>query len=326
MTWMKLIFLLALALSPPAAQAVDEGAAKPVDLKTFYPEAGALDPAMVREEYREYNRSELYDYINGGAEVYLDLDFVRVGACDYVIELEEETYFTLDIYDMGAPLNAFGIYSAERYGDIPEVKMGVEGYMGGGALNFWSGQYYVKIRADDEGKAINRLLLKMAEYVTGRMGDPGDLPGALRLFPQQDRVKASARYAARNLLGIPKLHGFSYRYERKKTEIILYLCPYEDEKKALEAERQFVDRLKSKPRPDKDGKGFVYEDKYMGRGRVFRIGSFVTFAQNLPVINESTVWVERLVKSFYTAVTEAAMKAKAKRAIAPPTKEQDQSP
>jgi hypothetical protein len=58
-----------------------------------------------------YKPDTLYQYIDGGADVYLLYDFqvllhqdFKAGAAD----------ITADVYDMGKPEDAFGIYSAER--------------------------------------------------------------------------------------------------------------------------------------------------------------------------------------------------------------------
>jgi len=143
-----------------------------VDLEPCFPEAEAINEKMEAEEYMEYDRGSLYDYINGGAEVYLDLGFIRVGAREYMLEIDdEEVYFTLDLYDMGRSLNAFGIFSQERYGDVPPVEIGVSGYMGGGALTYWSGPYYVKVRADSEGEVVNKVLMTMAHTLSKKIGD-----------------------------------------------------------------------------------------------------------------------------------------------------------
>ena len=165
--------------------------AKAVEIKALFPAARDLDPAMTQEEYMEYGCEDLFDYINGGAEVYLDLEFIKVGACDYCIELEEEIYFTLDVYDMKKPINAYGIFSSEKYGTPPTVAMGVSGYLGGGALNFWSRNFYVKIRADNEGDAINAILKKMASHVAERIGEPVS-HGCIRLT-NRDVVDLFAR-------------------------------------------------------------------------------------------------------------------------------------
>jgi hypothetical protein len=285
-------------------------------IEAFFPRPESIDPAMQEEAYTEYDRGSLFDYINGGAEVYLDLDFVKVGARDYVIDLGEETYFTLDVYDMCEPVNAFGIYSAERYGDIPPVKVGVEGYMGGGALVYWSGRYYVKVRADDEGKAVNALLMKMARHVANRIGEPGRPPAELQLFPKKNRVKASEKYAARNLLGHGFLKGFSCKFKEKAVELTLYLCHYAAKEEAIRAEKGFLGKLKPPAVPAEDGNGFVFDNKYYGRGRIVRVGNYLGIVQITAEKGKKPGgWAQEVIHAFFERIGEAAMKEKTDNAL-----------
>lgn len=160
---------LVLSLLLLAAGSIPVAADSPADLRPLFPDAAQIDERMEADDYQEYGRDRLYDYINGGAEVYLDLDFVKVGARDYIIELQEETYFTLDVYDMSEPDNAAAIYGKEYHGDGSRIDLGGGGHLGGGALGFHAGRYYVKIRADDDSDAVNAILRKMAGIVASRI-------------------------------------------------------------------------------------------------------------------------------------------------------------
>ncbi len=302
---LPLFLLLSLTLLPAPAAAGAGPSAGPegaVDLRGYFPEAESIDLRMEAEEYQEYDRGRLFDYIDGGAEVYLDLEFVKVGARDYVIQLEEETYITLDVYDMAKPVNAFGIYSAESHGDLPAVDVGVAGHMGGGALTFWTQRYYVKIRADDDSDAVNGMLKKMAGVVSSRIGEPGRIPPEMALFPETDRVPASERYAARNLMGVGPLKGFSSRYEKSGREITLHLCRYDSEAEAAEAEKALARRVGTSPAGDR---AYAFASKYFGNGRILRVKSYIAVAQGLTGEEAEGSWASGLLGGFFKAVTAA---------------------
>jgi hypothetical protein len=59
-----------------------------------------------------YNRDTLYQYINGGAELYLAFDFQQVFVRRHIGS--DNTEIILDIYDMGNADDAFGLFSVER--------------------------------------------------------------------------------------------------------------------------------------------------------------------------------------------------------------------
>jgi hypothetical protein len=294
----------------PAKKAAEQDRSKPIALKSFFPEPGAVDPNMTSDEYREYGRSTLYDYINGGAEVYLDLGFIKVGALEYSVELGEETWFTLDVYDMGRPESAFGIYRLERYGDATAIDVGAEGHMDGGSLYFWSRRYYVKISADDDGEAVDGILEKMARTVHARIGDPGEFPADLTLFPTRFRVPAGEKYAARNLMGLKSLKGFSALFRNKEDELTLYACRYAGEKEAGEAEKAFLARLRGALQPAEGEMGSYFSDKYLGKGWLQRRGAFLAMAQGLSGDPEKDGWKLETIKAFHGRVREAFLKAR----------------
>ena len=56
-----------------------------------------------------YDRETLYDYMNGGAEVYLSYDFRAVWS--RVFNGPGDGEIVLDVYDMGFSPEAFGVFS-----------------------------------------------------------------------------------------------------------------------------------------------------------------------------------------------------------------------
>ena len=72
-----------------------------------------------------YTPENLYEYINGEAEVYNDYEFMEMVTASHARRDDPMASVKFDIYDMGTPLNAFGIYSNYRrpeleFGDIGE--------------------------------------------------------------------------------------------------------------------------------------------------------------------------------------------------------------
>ena len=70
-----------------------------------------------------YDDSNLWEYINGAADQFIAYDFQELYSCEMKSENMEGV---IDVYNMGNPLNAFGIYKTER-GDVPDkLKIGTE--------------------------------------------------------------------------------------------------------------------------------------------------------------------------------------------------------
>jgi hypothetical protein len=158
-----------------------------------------------------YDRKTLYDYMDGGAEVYLAFDFREVFVRKYADAAENE--LVLDIYDMGSPAEAFGLFSCDR--QDPEAGIGQGSEYGPGLLRFWRGRYFVSITVSGNEDKAERAVLELGKAVAPLLGPDGALPEMLKLLPsaglQADKtsyfhnhVHLSNRYfvASENILNL----------------------------------------------------------------------------------------------------------------------------
>ncbi len=110
--------------------------------------------------------------------------------------------------------NAYGIYTAERMPDYPQVSVGSQGYKSQGVLNFLSGNYYVKIMSAGAVEAEEDAIAQLAGKINEMLGQPVGLPAALRLFPEEGKENLSDAYIAQNFLGYSFLHSaFTAKYK-----------------------------------------------------------------------------------------------------------------
>jgi len=130
---------------------------------------------------RVFNRQTLYDYMDGGAEVYLAFDFREVWARKYSGAAGRE--MTLDIYDMGSPEEAFGAFSCDR--QDPSAGIGQESEYGGGLLRFWQGRYFVTITASADDTAASAAVLELGKAAATLLGPPGAKPDMVAFLPSE---------------------------------------------------------------------------------------------------------------------------------------------
>jgi hypothetical protein len=126
-----------------------------------------------------YDRKTLYDYMDGGAEVYLAFDFREVFVRKYADAAENE--LNLDIYDMGSPAEAFGMFSCDR--QDPEAGIGQGSEYGPGLLRFWRGRYFVSITVSGNEDKAEMAVLALGKAVAPLLGPDGALPEMLKLLP-----------------------------------------------------------------------------------------------------------------------------------------------
>ncbi|MDP2914391.1 MAG: hypothetical protein Q8O91_02930 [Candidatus Aminicenantes bacterium] len=137
-----------------------------------------------------YDRKTLFNYMDGGAEVYLAFDFKQAFVRKYQGPAKDE--IALDIYDMGSANEAFGIFSCDR--QDPGVGIGQESEYGPGLLRFHQGRYFVSITAAGDEKKAEKAILKLGKAVAPLLGPAGPLPALLRCLPETGLKKDRTSY------------------------------------------------------------------------------------------------------------------------------------
>ena len=128
-----------------------------------------------------YDRKTLYDYMDGGAEVYLAFDFREAFVRKFKGPSAQDE-IALDIYDMGSPEEAFGIFSCDR--QDPEAGIGQESEYGPGLLRFRQGRYFVSITASGDEQRAEKVILELGKTIAPKLGPAGPFPGLLKCLPE----------------------------------------------------------------------------------------------------------------------------------------------
>jgi len=233
-------------------------------------------------EVRSFGPDNLYEFIDGAADNFLIYGFQQVITAEY--NNPQKAQAVLEIYQMQDPRNAFGVYTSERNPASEFQKIGAEGYVGGTALNFWSGPYYVKITVFQESPELKQAMITLAEGVAKKIGSTGAVPPEIDSFPSADQVPHSVRFLAKDVLGQSYLkEGFEAKYKRGDKESKIVIAIPGDEtatKEALDKYKQYTatsGKVAREFTTPGDG-GFVGKDSYYGNMAAVRSGSRIIIA------------------------------------------------
>lgn len=185
-------------------------AAAPVQADGLLPK---IDGWTVSQPPQKYVPDTLFEYINGAAENFISYNFVELAVGQYRGP-GGKAEMTVEIYDMGAPENAFGIYGSERYPESRFLPVGVQGYIEDEILNFFAGRFYVKLMAYEAGDKTAAALKEFAAAVVKGIPELGAFPLPVQAFAPAGRVDNSEKFILRDFLGLTFLsRGFvaSYR-------------------------------------------------------------------------------------------------------------------
>jgi len=225
------LILAGLALS--AGFSLAGGGEQETELAGLLPEAGKEGEWRIASEPRFYEPENLFEYINGAADEYLLYGFRRVVTADYDAGTGP-TSVNVEIYLMESPIHAFGIYAAERSPAEKPADVGVMGYLGANALNFYKGPYYVKITSFDFSKDMSASLMKMAGSIAGKIPGEPEGPDILRYFPEENKVRFTERFIPTGFLGQSYLNkGYRCDYSDGEDDYQIFLVPCESDSAAV---------------------------------------------------------------------------------------------
>lgn len=186
-----------------------------------------------------YTEDNLYEYIDGAAEIFLSYDFQSLSSLTYE---NGPGSFSVDIYRHSTEKNGFGIYSQEKpqkNGDF--MAIGTEGYYEKGVLNFLKGCYYVKISGYDLGDNDREVLTRAAKTIADKLEGAVGFPLVVNCFPKNGKVPGSEKYIAQNFLGHSFLNGaFTADYEAKGQPYQVFIIESEKTDEIIKKYRDFV--------------------------------------------------------------------------------------
>lgn len=96
-----------------------------------------------------------------------------------------EPYILLEIFDMGTPENAFGIFSVSSYPHPKYEWIGCKAIVSGRNLRFWKGKYFIQIEGYAIATGIRKAMIELAHIIAKRIEDPPQKIPLLELLPTQ---------------------------------------------------------------------------------------------------------------------------------------------
>ena len=145
-----------------------------------------------------YDRDNLFDRIDGEAELYFPYGFEQLASARYV---NGTTAFDADVYTMGSLLDAFGMFANYRKKDDAEVAIGAEGTVSESQLFFYQDRYLVRLQATGGTAPARDVFLACARAIARNLPPDAGRPKELQAFTIPAMERKSERYIASSLLG-----------------------------------------------------------------------------------------------------------------------------
>ncbi|HZP84648.1 MAG TPA: DUF6599 family protein [Chthonomonadaceae bacterium] len=213
-----LLALFCSGLLPSPAARADARAALP-------PAAGGF---KMKGKVVVYTPATLENHIDGEAEAVKRYDFRQCAYAEYAPNGQGNQLITVDIFQMGSPLDAYGYYAKQRNARARFLKIGAEGYQEPTALNFWKGPYYVRlaITASHAPPAFQQAMPKIAQAVAAKLTGSTGLPPMVNLLPPNHAPRTEqyirSNIAAQSYIG----NGVVARYPSAGPQAELFIAAF----------------------------------------------------------------------------------------------------
>jgi hypothetical protein len=200
---------------------------------TFMPRFEPDSDWKVDGEIRLYDESDVYEYINGEAELFYPFGFESVAAAVYVRKEDENRAVAVSLFKMGEhPLEAYGIYSNNRDPEAVDPGIGFESALNDYQLMFVKDRYFVRMSAYGEPETNREDLQEIGGMLNQRLpqGNPALLAEWLELVLVAGQADPqTVQYQAQSLLGYQFLPcGLEARTEIEGAEARAILAFYKE--------------------------------------------------------------------------------------------------
>jgi hypothetical protein len=193
-----------------------------------------------------YDRETIFDYINGAGEVYRSYAFGQVAVAVYASS-EGLPDVTVELFDMGDPADAYGVFSYAREQEETGIGGGYE--RKGRVLCFWQDRYYVCVASEERTADSERSLEEIARAISEGLPPASEPPALVAMLPDDGLVAFSERFfhlhqslnyqyylARENILNLgPETDAVLARYSPGSTYLLLIRYPSERDAAAAAA-------------------------------------------------------------------------------------------
>jgi len=132
-----------------------------------FPASGAVAGWEKTTATRTFAASDLWQYIDGEAEEYIQAGVVSASTSDYKYRSQMEA--TVDIYTMKAASGAIEVLEKNSAKDARNVALGDEGIAYAQSVTFRKGPHLVRIVAYESTPGTQEALLALAHGVEGKL-------------------------------------------------------------------------------------------------------------------------------------------------------------
>jgi hypothetical protein len=153
---------------------------------------------------RTFIKADLFNYIDGGAELFLEFGFERVTVQRYS---KDKAEIVLEAYEMAGPDAALGIYLMKCGSETPLPGVPARNSSEAAQFTILKGKYFVLIDNPDGDKGLAPAMTALATEFLAQVPSPAPDPRLWEPLPKEKRIAGSERLI-RGPIGLQPYYTF----------------------------------------------------------------------------------------------------------------------
>ncbi len=167
------------------------------NISTLLPRNDEMENWKTKDKPLYFVGEDLYELINGGAEIYHEYGFKAIISQEY--ESLNGKSINLEIYKMENPISAFGIYSFKTSSDGEKADIGNDALFEDYYLNFWKGEFLITLVGFDTEKETIDGILYLAKIIDKKITSVGHKPTLVDILNLEKGAPLKVKYLKGNL-------------------------------------------------------------------------------------------------------------------------------
>jgi hypothetical protein len=178
---------------------------KSSDIKNLLPKSSELSSCKMSDTIRVYKGDELFNYVDGGAEIFMEYGFKQVATTNYADKNNNQ--LQVEIYEMKDSSAAYGAYTFYLNGEGKPFNAGTEGAFIDYFAVFWKGNFLTVISASEYKEVLEPAFKEIAKVINSKISSIAQAPSMIVNIKKSGVNESYIKYLKGNV-GLSNVYRF----------------------------------------------------------------------------------------------------------------------
>ncbi len=210
-----------------------------ISIADLFPSKGFKNGISGVEDPQIYSGDELYDLIDGGADIYFEYGFRS--AISGQLRDKDNNIIQAEIYEMTDDTAASGIFSMNNIKTGINSGFGAQSNVNKDYISFWKNNYFINISRTSRQSSADETMAMIAAYIDARIPASSRLPAIFKNIKTEGIIQNPVYF--RGNIGLSNFYYFDYKnifniedgLYLKYPDFQLFIFHYNEDRQALES-------------------------------------------------------------------------------------------